>query len=337
MKILIIRLSSFGDIILTTPVIRCVKKQLIAEVHFLVKKNFSATLSGNPYIDKIHMYESDGKHLIKQLKSEKYDQIIDLHKNIRSKRLILALGVHASSFDKLNLKKWIMTAFKINLLPTIHIVDRYFEAVKNLGVKNDEKGLDFFISDVENSSALDFLQENNISPESGYICMAIGSAQQTKVPPLKIYTAIISKLSLPVVLLGGPLDTTFGEQIKERIHHITVVNAAGRLKLVESVACIKYARCLITPDTGLMHAGAAVNTPMSVIWGNTIPEFGMSPYYKGEHTGFYNEEVKGLSCRPCSKIGYKHCPKGHFKCMNNQNISEIADHVNKLSSKFTQL
>ena len=328
MKLLIIRFSSIGDIILTTPVIRCVKEQLGAEVHFLLKKNFASVLSGNPYIDKKHLYDTADKSLIEVLKAEKFDQIIDLHKNIRSKRLIAALGVKASSFEKLNIQKWLMTSFKIDILPRIHIVDRYFKAVEKLKIINDQRGLDFFVKVEDETSVSKFLSDNGILPNSRYITIAIGSAQKTKVPPLELYSKIIQELDIPVILLGGPGDEFFGNQIKGNTPNKWVINAAGKFTLAESVACIKHSACLITPDTGLMHAGTAVGTPLIVIWGNTIPEFGMYPYFKPDQNLFFNQEVKGLSCRPCSKIGYKQCPKGHFRCMRDQNIPEIIERVN---------
>src|SRR5579862_4942407 len=92
MKFLIIRFSSIGDIVLTTPVIRCVKKQVDnAEVHFLSKRSFKTVTDCNPYIDKFFYYDNNLAELIKELKKEKYDFVIDLHKNIRSYRIRFAL------------------------------------------------------------------------------------------------------------------------------------------------------------------------------------------------------------------------------------------------------
>lgn len=334
MKILIIRFSSIGDIILTTPVVRCIKKQLGAEVHYLVKKSFANVLQNNPYIDKFHFFETWDDTLIKTLKAEKFDKIIDLHKNIRSKRVIVALDVPALSFDKLNVQKWFMTALKINFLPKLHLVDRYFRALEKLGIQNDDKGLDYFVDPENEFRVKSYIREAGLISQSGYIAMAIGSAQRTKVPPLEIYTKIINQLQIPVVLLGGPGDAFFGNQIVGELPQKTIINVAGNFKLGESVAFIKNAQCLITPDTGLMHAGAAVGTPIIVLWGNTIPEFGMHPYFAGNNTEMYfNQEVKDLACRPCSKIGYKHCPKKHFNCMVKQDVVSIIRNTEILISQ----
>ncbi|MCK4639093.1 MAG: glycosyltransferase family 9 protein, partial [Bacteroidales bacterium] len=149
-KILIIRFSSIGDIVLTTPVIRCLKQQLKdSEIHFLTKEQFVPIVKANPYIDKVHFIKNDLKQILSQLKSENLDFIVDLHKNFRSVFVKLKLRKPSKTFNKLNIKKWLLVNFKINLLPEIHIVDRYFKAVKILGVKNDGKGLDYFIPENE--------------------------------------------------------------------------------------------------------------------------------------------------------------------------------------------
>lgn len=334
MKILIIRFSSIGDIILTTPVIRCLKEQLNAEVHFLVRKPFAPVLSGNPHIDRLHLYDQWEPELIRQLKNEKFDHIFDLHKNLRSKRVIYALNAASTHFDKLNIRKWLMTGFKIDVLPRVHIVDRYFEAIEKFGVKYDGKGLDFFISEEQATSAAKLLEQNGIHAGTEYLAMAIGAARKTKLPPAELYADIIREIRMPVLLVGGPADAVFGEMIVNSAADARVINVAGKLSLQESVAVVRNARCLVTPDTGLMHAGVASGVPMVVIWGNTIPEFGMYPFYRqGAAVTYVNSEVKGLSCRPCSKIGYERCPKKHFNCMKMQNVQEIVRNIQLVAGR----
>jgi ADP-heptose:LPS heptosyltransferase len=138
MKILILRFSSIGDIVLATPVIRCLKTQIPnAEVHFATKKSFLSIISENPYIDKIHLLHESLGNLVNELKLEKFDVIIDLHHNLRTKIIKFRLGVKSHSFPKLNIQKFLLTNFKVNKMPNIHIVDRYFETVKSLNVNND--------------------------------------------------------------------------------------------------------------------------------------------------------------------------------------------------------
>ncbi len=320
-KFLIIRFSSIGDIVLTTPVIRCLKNQVkLAEVHFLTKKGFAGILQNNPYIDTLHLLDNDLEGVIKQLKEEHFDYIIDLHHNLRTLKVKLALGVKSFSFDKLNIEKWAMTALKINLLPKIHIVDRYLSTLKAFGVKNDGKGLDYFIPD-RDRVALSALPPKH---EAGYIGIVIGAALATKQVPIEKLDALISQISVPIVLLGGPGDAHKAEELEAK--HPQVYNACGKFNLNQSADLVRQAKLIISPDTGLMHIAAAFSRPIFSIWGNTIPGFGMGPYYPaGSDAPFQVFEVANLSCRPCSKIGYKKCPKKHFRCMMGHDTSRIAE------------
>ncbi len=135
-KFLIIRFSSIGDIVLTTPVIRCLKAQVPgAEVHYLTKKQFLPVLEANPYIDKIFTINDKVSEVLPELMEEDYNHIIDLHKNIRSKQVISSLKKPSTAFNKINIAKWLIVNLKIDRLPNVHIVDRYFETVQSLGVK----------------------------------------------------------------------------------------------------------------------------------------------------------------------------------------------------------
>jgi ADP-heptose:LPS heptosyltransferase len=322
MKILIIRLSSIGDLVLTTPVIRAVRQQLDAEIHLLVKEKFQEVLHGNPYIAKSIFYEEYLNNKI-DLKDEAYDLIIDLHNNWRTKRLRRKLGVRSISYNKENIRKWILTNFKLNSLPKEHLVDRYFAAIRPIGVENDHRGLDFIVSSEARAMAKQFI------PGSAFIAIPIGAAHQTKVPPISIYLELIQNLDHPCLLLGGPGDFSKGEEIASKSTK-EVLNLAGKLSLAGTAAIIERAAFVITPDTGLMHIAAALGKNIVSVWGNTVPEFGMYPYFPKDSIALdYRSEVQNLSCRPCSKIGYEKCPKGHFKCMLDQNITEIGKVVKK--------
>ncbi|MCB0806257.1 MAG: glycosyltransferase family 9 protein [Bacteroidales bacterium] len=318
-KILVIRFSSIGDIVLTTPVVRCLKQQLPeAEIHFVTKSFFLPVLKANPYIDKIYSIREKIEEVIPDLKMENYDHIIDLHKNFRSKGVILKLKKPASSFDKINLQKWMAVNLKINSLPNIHIVDRYFEAVKRLGIKNDQKGLDYFIpeeDEIKRESLPEFFRKS-------YIAWVIGGKHNTKIFPKEKIIETIQKSRKPVILLGGPEDKEKGDSIQITIGS-TVFNAAGKYNINQSASLVQQADFVITNDTGLMHVAAAFKKPIVSLWGNTIPEFGMYPYLPGCEENSIILEIKGLSCRPCSKLGFKKCPKGHFKCMQEIETDEI--------------
>ena len=327
MKFLIIRFSSIGDIILTTPVIRCLKEQVKdATVHFLTKEAFYGLVKTNPSVDKVIVLNESWEFMIHQLQVEEYDYVIDLHHNLRTWKVKHALGVPSFSFNKLNIQKWLLTALKINKLPDIHIVDRYLETVKSFGVVNDGKGLDYFIPEK------DCIKEHDLplSHRFGYIAIVIGAALNTKKLPLHKLKELCSQINFPIVLLGGNEDKQAGDEIA-LVNGIKIYNASGKFNLNESADLVRNARLVITHDTGLMHIAAAFKKKIISVWGNTVPQFGMGEYYGTDQVSSFNFQVSGLGCRPCSKIGYQKCPKKHFKCMELQDIETIASKAIELA------
>ena len=321
MKFLIIRFSSIGDIVLTTPVIRCLKKQSAgAEVHFLTKQTFATIVENNPFIDKVHSLAHSWETVVHELKQENYDYIIDLHHNLRTLRLKKDLGIKSFPFNKLNIQKWIYTNFKWNMMPDLHIVDRYMKTVESFGVVNDGEGLDYFIPEK------DAVKQKDIpaSHHAGYIGLVIGAAHYTKKLPIDELKELCSKIDHPIILLGGKEDNENGKQIAS-VDPVKIYNACGKFNLNESADLVRKAKLIITNDTGLMHIAAAFRKKIISVWGNTVPEFGMYPYYGKSQISNFKFEIKGLRCRPCSKIGYSKCPRGHFKCMKNISMDEIAE------------
>lgn len=308
LKILVIRLSSIGDIVLTTPVVRCLKKQLNAEVHFLTKAPFKSILSNNPYVDKLHLY----KQGTTALKEEKFDWVIDLHNNLRTKKVKRDLGVPSKSFHKLNIKKWLLTSFKINRLPNKHIVERYLQTLTHLGVNNDAEGLDYFLTEADVIS-----EYKAIGP---YVALVIGGQHATKIMPVEKWIEVCKQLKQPILLIGGKEDVKTGALIAAAVPQS--YNTCGKYTINQSAYLIQQSQKVITHDTGMMHIAAAFKKDIISIWGNTVPAFGMYPYKASKSSKII--EVEGLSCRPCSKIGYKKCPKGHFKCMNDIDIKLFA-------------
>ncbi|HEX3078955.1 MAG TPA: glycosyltransferase family 9 protein, partial [Puia sp.] len=275
MKFLIIRLSSIGDIVLTTPVVRCLKKQVPdAQIHYLTKSTYTQILSSNPYIDKLHYLEKSLQAIILELKRENFDYIIDLHHNLRSMKVKDALKVKSYSFNKLNVRKWIYTSFKWNLLPDEHIVDRYMDTVASFGVKNDGAGLDYFISKEDVINDTDLPTPHQL----GFVGVVIGAALNTKKYPFHHVKRLCELLDHPIVLLGGLEDADEGDRIAAS-DKIKIYNACGKFGLNESADLVRRAKLVVTNDTGLMHVAAAYKRPLITLWGNTVPAFGMYPYY----------------------------------------------------------
>ena len=329
MKFLIIRFSSIGDIVLTTPVVRCLKKQLPnVEIHYLIKPQFKIVMAHNPYVDKIHLLKEDWEQMIKELKEEKFHYIIDLHHNLRTLRLKEALKLPSFSFNKRNIEKLIFVKLKWNVMPKEHIIDRYMETVSSFGVYNDGAGMDYFIPKE------DEVQQQDIpaSHQFGYIAIVIGASFYTKKLPVYKLQEFCQKINHPVMLLGAKEEFEEGEEIK-KIDAVKIYNACGKFSLNESADLIRKSKLVIAHDTGLMHIAAALKKPVITIWGSTTPSLGMVPYYGANylmsHARPYDDiQVHKLWCRPCTKIGRHHCPQGHFKCMKKINIDEIVHKVN---------
>ena len=325
MKFLIIRFSSIGDIVLTTPVIRCLKKQVPdAEVHFLVKPQFKPVVAHNPYIDRIHVLQKDWDTMIAELKAEQFDHIIDLHHNLRTLRVKRALNVPAYSFNKLNIEKFIYTKLKINVMPDLHVVDRYMRTVAPFGVYNDGAGMDYFIVPEEEVPFSDI----PTSHHAGYIAIVIGASYYTKKLPVYKLQELCAKIHHPVILLGAKEEWEEGEAIS-KIDPVKIYNACGKFSLNESADLVRKSKLVIAHDTGLMHAAAALKKQVIAVWGSTVPSFGVWPYYGDRFLShqsvapYDNIQVHQLWCRPCTKIGRNRCPQGHFKCMKNIDIDAI--------------
>ncbi|NQU53678.1 MAG: glycosyltransferase family 9 protein [Bacteroidetes bacterium] len=322
-KFLVIRFSSIGDIVLTSPVVRCLKNQVQnAEIHFVTKKKFECILDSNPNIHKVHVFEDNLGEIFHELKEEKFDYVIDLHNNFRSGRIKRRNKAPAYSVNKLNWQKMLLIRFKINRLPQKHIVDRYLQTVSPLQIKNDGEGLDFFIP--ENKGFKN--EELPVSFQKGYVAFVIAGTYSTKKLPVEKISEICQKLDYPVILLGGKDEFDEGEKVLSQSKG-NVLNYAGKISLNQSASLVRDAKVVLTNDTGLMHIAAAFKKKILSFWGNTVPDFGMTPYQSNDVSKLL--EVDNLKCRPCSKLGHKKCPKKHFKCMTEIDTRIALDWINQ--------
>ena len=317
-KVLIIRFSSIGDIILTTPVLRCIKQQLRLEVHCLTKKSFSGLLQHNPYVDALHCIDKEiGADLIENLKAEQFDFIVDLHGNWRSLRIKNALGVPYKTFAKLNLQKWLLIHMGIDLVPRKHVVDRYIDTVAHLGVSNDHKGLDYFMAP---DTSVD------VDLNKPFIAWSIGGSFAPKKLALAQVADVCNKIDVPVYLLGGSQEVEEAEAIIEACGQPNIKSFCGKLSLDQTALLIKKSRVLLSNDTGLMHIGAAFKKSIVSFWGCTKPSLGFAPYAAASDS---LEILSNISKRPCSKHG-KSCKHKRFGCIKFIDSKDIEKAVLKL-------
>ncbi len=324
LKILVIRFSSIGDIVLTFHALRCLKeKHPNAEVHFLTKSTYKELLLASTFHDKTLFFDGDLKQTKGEIRKENYSHIIDLHNNLRTRLLTFGIsGVQLKRLVKLNWKKWLLTRLKKNKLPNKHVVDRYIDAFTDLDVKSDHKNTAFF---VPNTFEIE-LNRYDLRKKS-FLAIAMGAQYRTKKFPVASLIEVIESYDLPIVLLGGHTEQEDGKKIQAAFPQKKMYNLCGELSLLASASILSQAKTVLTNDTGLMHIAAMFDVPIVSIWGNTVPAFGMSPYRPGNEKSVKIHEVVGLNCRPCSKIGYQECPKGHFKCMEKQDLSAIATDI----------
>jgi len=323
-KILIIRQSSIGDVVLTTPVIRNLKNQLTGdvEIHFLIKKSYRAIIDANPHVDHTWAVDENLDVVIKELAAVPFDYAIDLHNNIRSAKIKRQLKIKSSTVNKLNIKKWLWVNVGWNLMPDRHIVDRYMDTIETLGVSNDHKGLDYFIP-----------QEDEIDPSeifldlrpNEYIAWPIGATYKGKKFSIDKSIEILKAVELPVILLGGEVDEKDSEKILNAVGN-NVYSSVGKLSLHQSASILKQSRMVVSPDTGLMHIASAFKKNIISLWGCTKPGLGMSPYLSGSQSiEILPENTKS---KPCSKLGNRCNYKGG--CINRISTNKLVETIHTM-------
>ena len=302
LKILVVRFSSIGDIVLTTPIVRCLNIQKNAEIHFLTKYKYKEILENNPHIKRIHTLDNSIADILNKLKQENYDYIIDLHNNLRS-NLLYKLRVPSYKVCKSNFKKFLLIRLGINLLSEEHTVDRYMKTVKSLSVKNDGKGLDYYIDP-------DIKINFNINQK--FIAWSLASTHNLKKLPVDKIINVCNHIKMPIVLLGSNKEIEDSEIIIKSCSNTSIHNFCGKLSLDQSSYLIQNSELLLTNDTGLMHIASAFRKKIISFWGCTKPILGFSPYFSDSKSF---EILADDSYRPCSKHG-KSCRYGSNICIN---------------------
>jgi len=324
-KILIIRLSSIGDIVLSSALIRVLRKKFTnAKIDFIVKKEFSELLKFNPYLTNVIEFDASKgfKELLrlkKQILKERYDLIIDIHNNLRSIFLRTFSGAKVVKINKRIFKRFLLVKFKINLYKNaIPVAERYIEPVLQFSIKNDNQGVELFVPDdvIESAKIKIAFSNSNL-----YIAFSPSAKHETKRWLAERFAELGDKLAekfnAKIILLGGIEDIERCAKVEKMMKH-TPINLCGKTSLLESSAILSLCKLLVTNDSGLMHIGSAMKTKIVAIFGSTVKEFGFFPY--GTESIVIEKPVK---CRPCSHIGRDKCPKGHFKCMRDIEVEEV--------------
>ncbi|MFQ6618128.1 MAG: lipopolysaccharide heptosyltransferase II [Fidelibacterota bacterium] len=329
-NVLFIRFSAMGDIILSTPVIRAVRKKYPgARIHFLVKREYEDLLKFNSYLDKLLLFDAgkEVKDLLryrKLIRAGNYDLILDLHNSLRS-RLITAFirGPDIRRIDKRVLKRFLLIKFKVKLFrEMLSVTDRYFETVEDLGIGDDGEGLDLFLPPQLHSSKIGISGKLRI-------CIHPGAGFYTKRWMPYRYAQLadrcMDELGAIVILIGSNNDVYIGRQIEDYMKN-SPINLMGSSSILETAAVINQCQLHVCSDSGTMHVATALKKKVVAIFGPTTEELGFFPYY----TEYRVIQKKGLKCRPCTHTGSDSCPEGHFKCMKQIEVSEVFEVVKQI-------
>ncbi len=324
-RILVIRFSSLGDVILTSSFLKVLRKKFPeAQIDFCTKAEYAEILKYNPNITNI--IEADNnltfgklRLLKKSLKENRYNLVIDLHNNLRTSYLKIFLRLHSKVivFKKYSFRKFLLVKLKINLLKQLPpIYSRYINTLKKITElnENDLKTLpEIFSSDNAKDKLTAILRENGITDTSNIICIVPGSKHFTKTYPPEYFDELIRLMhndNLKFILVGTSADAhSINEIISKSQENVFDFN--DKLNLLELAVLMKISRLVISGDTGPMHIAEALNVPLIAVMGSSVSEFG---FYPASEKSVVIENA-GLPCRPCSHIGKEKCPKGHFKCM----------------------
>jgi lipopolysaccharide heptosyltransferase II len=342
-KILVIRMSSIGDIILATPLLRVLHAvHPSSSIDFIVRKEYGELLRYNEHLH--HLYEFDAndgfsglRKLKKQLHEVQYHLVIDIHNSLRSRYIRWMLGAgDVVVVNKRIIARALLVRLKRNIYRTIvSVADRYIEPVRNYGIKNDQLGLELTIPDDVRTQAAAKMTKAGF-PVSGLLIGFCPSAKHSTKCWLQerfaeLGSQLVKDSHARILLFGGSEDKEKCRWIAKAINDIhgqgCAVDLSGELSLLESAVAMESCRFIVTNDSGLMHVSCAMKKKVVAIFGSTVREFGFFPV----GTESVIVEKTGLYCRPCSHIGRTTCPEGHFRCMNEIRVEEVMSAVRTIS------
>jgi heptosyltransferase-2 len=330
-RTLVIRLSSVGDIILSSLLLRVFHRRFPeSRIDFLVKERYAGLVRHNPNISRVIAFperpgSGDLHELRASLSDTRYDLVLDIHDSLRSRYLCLGMK-NVRRINKRKLARWVLVRTKWDVYSWFGgapgVAERYLETVHDLGIADDNGGLEVYVPAEVKLHIDTILEEAGIRKGESSIGVCPSARHSNKIWLKERFaeaaTILASENGWPVVLFGsGESERERNNDIATMIAHKSpdarVVNLADRISLIETAAAMERCSLVISNDSGLMHLAAACKRPVAAVFGPTVREFGFFPH--GTRSTVI--ENAGLSCRPCTHIGLDHCPKGHFRCMKD--------------------
>ena len=334
-SICIIRLTSLGDIVLLSPLMRVLRKTWPnARIDMIIAEHCSEIMKYNPHIDNLYVINTKKgtASFLKQwfsLKQQlpKYDVVLDVHCSLRSRIIRQGLGNTVLKYDPARaLKRDIVkNKTRIPIDSIIPVPIRYFTVFKGYDdIRIDDEGLEYWLQ----QDVIQGVYPTRRMQTGQNIIMVPGAKHATKRWPPEYFAELLQLLhheyQQPLILLGGPDDAELCATI-EQLSSIPVQNLAGTMSLHDITAYMNSAACIIGNDSGLMHIAASRHIPIVTMFGSTVPEFGFLPY----HTPYQIASIE-LPCKPCTHIGKEKCPLGHFSCMKELTPNIVFKHVQTL-------
>lgn len=340
-KILIIRFSSIGDVILASPLIRCLRAAYPhAQIDFLVKSDYAELVKFNPHLNRVIELKTaesaELRALRKKIQDQQYDVILDIHNSLRSRYIRALTGARiVSVVNKYIVKRFLLVNFKLNLYRReLSVAERYLRTARRLGVFNDKKGLEVFVPDGISQGVKTRLSKSKVADHPLVVGFSPTANHFTKRWLQERYVELGARLAkernAKILIFGGKEDAEYCGDIAHMINSLRTSTAAesfaGSFSLLETAAALDACHLVVTNDTGIMHLAAARRRNVVAIFGSTVQQFGFFPY----GTEAIVVEKKELACRPCSHIGREQCPKGHFKCMKEIHVEDVLEAAEQL-------
>ncbi len=326
-------MSSIGDIILTSPVVRQLRRNFPeAQIDYLVRKEYAAVIKHNPHLSNVIEFDAKGEdhalQLMRQyIQDAEYDLILDLHRNIRSKYLRRFLNhPRIYKISKNQVPRFLLVNTGLNLYKQLNpyplsVAAKYLRAGKSVGLDPSDLKLDVYLPEETQKKGEQIWQR--LHDEGARVVIAPGARHYTKCWPAAYYARLIElihqEFGWTSVLVGGPDEAEMAASIENRAGEQIVDSLAGRISLLETFAIIQESLLFISNDSGLMHVAAAYQKPQIAIFGSTTRELGFFPVNENATI----VENNSLNCRPCTHIGKSACPREHFKCMLEVTPEEV--------------
>jgi heptosyltransferase-2 len=325
-RILAVRFSSIGDIVLITPLLRALKtRHPDCYLAVATKEEFAPLLRHNPHIDRIIEFSAGNRlsQLARDLRAERFTHHLDLHGSMRSRALRWLVRGRWHGYPKHRLARTALIRTKRNIYPlgTPPVVERFFAAARDLGVAPDGGPPDLYLDQLEKEQAKDWLSNRGLGKDRPVVVVAPMAAHFTKRWPVEHWQALVSNLTaggVDVAVVGGSSDVATCESVADA-GGTHAASAAGTTGLLGTASLIERAKVVVAGDTGVMHMSTALDTPLVALFGPTVKAFGFFPY-QARATVLELD----LACRPCSKMGGPVCPLGHHRCLVDISPGEVA-------------